>query len=88
MLSSQRESPLKQEQGKKEASQQWVADVIHQGNSWHKAAFCFCTGPLAKHEKAAQQRRSPKRRRYFEPVIVTCVLECAAAPALLACPEA
>jgi len=35
MLSSQRESPLKQEQGKKEAGQQWVADVIHQWNSWH-----------------------------------------------------
>ena len=35
MLSSQRESPLKPEQDEKQASQQWIADVIHQGNLRH-----------------------------------------------------
>jgi hypothetical protein len=78
--------PLKPEEDEKQASQQWVADVIHQGNFWHNEAFYFGTVSLAKHEKAAQQRRTPKRGRHFEPVIVACVLECAGAPALLECP--
>jgi hypothetical protein len=36
MLSSQRESPLKPQQGEQQASQQRVADVIHQGDFWHE----------------------------------------------------
>src|SRR5262245_40308235 len=35
MLSSQCESPLEQEQSEKQASQQRVANVIHQGNFGH-----------------------------------------------------
>ena len=35
MLSSQRKSPLKQEQREKQTAQQRVADVIDQGNLWH-----------------------------------------------------
>jgi hypothetical protein len=36
MLSSQRESPLKPQQDEQQASQQRVADVIHQGDFWHE----------------------------------------------------
>jgi len=36
MLSSQRESPLKPYQDEQQASQQGVADVIHQGDFWHE----------------------------------------------------
>jgi hypothetical protein len=43
MLSSQRESPLEPEQDKKQASQQWIADVIHQGNLRHERSLYFCT---------------------------------------------
>jgi hypothetical protein len=35
MFSSQRESPLKPKQREKQASQQRIADVIHQGNFLH-----------------------------------------------------
>ena len=35
MLTAQRESPLQPEQGEKQASQQGVADIIHQRNFWH-----------------------------------------------------
>jgi hypothetical protein len=35
MSASQRESPLKPEQDEKQASQQWVADVIHERKFWH-----------------------------------------------------
>jgi hypothetical protein len=87
MLTSQWETPLKPEQGEKQANQQWIADVIHQGNFRHNVAFHFCIVSLAKHEKAAPQRRPPKRGRHFEPVIVACVLECAGVPALLECPD-
>ena len=45
MLSSQRESPLKPEQDEKQASQQWIADVIHERNLGHTLAFYFCTYP-------------------------------------------
>src|SRR4029078_5092618 len=68
MLPTQWESPLKPEQSKKESSQQWVADIIHQRNLGHNVAFYICIVSLAKDEKAAQQRRSPKRGRHFEPV--------------------
>ena len=36
MVPSQRESPLKPQQDEKQASQEWVADVIHQRNFWHR----------------------------------------------------
>jgi hypothetical protein len=35
MLSPQRESPLKPEQGEKQTSQQRVAYVIHERELWH-----------------------------------------------------
>jgi len=39
MLASQRESPLKPEQDEKQASQHWIADIIHERNFWHDPEF-------------------------------------------------
>ena len=66
MPSSQRESPLKPKQDDKQACQQRVADVIHQGNREHNVAFLFLHHTLAPPEKAAQQCRTLKRDRYVE----------------------
>ena len=42
MLASQRKSPLQPEQRNEYASQQWPADIIHQGNFWHSQASSRC----------------------------------------------
>jgi hypothetical protein len=42
MLASQWKSPLQPEQRNEYASQQWPADIIHQGNFLHSQASSRC----------------------------------------------
>src|SRR5438477_6320709 len=65
MVASQRESPLKPKQDEKQASQQWVAEIVHERNLWHRLAFYFCTVSSAEHKKDAQQHCPTNRDRQF-----------------------
>ena len=57
MLSSQRGSPLKPEQGKKHASQQGVADIIHEGELWHGIGDPVSKGTRYKVKKGVKAMR-------------------------------